>query len=129
MRTNIRKEGDYTIVELSGFIDVESAEPVAEFIEDAFHNNEETKLIVDMSNLRFVGSTGISNFVKEIRVFNKMRMKPSYYGMRSEFVRIFRMHEDQDTFDIVGNVDEAKRAALGRFNEWQAQTERSRETH
>ncbi|HVJ64151.1 MAG TPA: STAS domain-containing protein [Bdellovibrionota bacterium] len=129
MRTNIRKEGDYTIVELSGFIDVESAEPVAEFIEETFESNEKTKMIVDMSNLRFVGSTGISNFVKEIRVFNKMRMKPTYYGMRSEFVRIFRLHEDQDKFDIVNSVDDAKRQALARFVEWQAATERSKETH
>lgn len=129
MRTNIRKDGDYTVLELSGFIDVESAEPVAEFIEDAFQTNTGTKMIVDMSNLRFVGSTGIANFVKEIRVFNKMRMKPTYYGVKSEFVRIFRMHEDSDSFEIVGTATEAKHAALARFNLWQAQTERSTETH
>ena len=130
MRTNIRKEGDYTIVELSGFIDVESAEPVAEFIEEAYDVNSKTKMIVDMSNLRFVGSTGISNFVKEIRVFNKMRMKPTYYGMKSEFVRIFRMHEGQeDTFEIVATADDAKRMAVARYDEWQAATERSKETH
>ena len=129
MRTNIRKDGEYTVLELSGFIDVESAEPVAEFIEDAFQANTGTKMIVDMSNLRFVGSTGISNFVKEIRVFNKMRMKPTYYGVKSEFVRIFRMHEDSDSFEIVATADEAKRAALARFNQWQAQTLRSTETH
>lgn len=129
MRTNIRKEGDYTIVELSGFIDVESAEPIAEFIEETFDVNDKTKMIVDMSNLRFVGSTGISNFVKEIRVFNKMRMKPTYYGMKSEFVRIFRMHEETDTFEIVATADDAKRMAMSRFDEWQAATERSKETH
>jgi anti-anti-sigma factor len=129
MRTNVRKDGDYTVIELSGFIDVESAEPIAEFIEEAFDVNDQTKMIVDMSNLRFVGSTGIANFVKEIRVFNKMRMKPTYYGMKSEFVRIFRLHEDKDTFEIVGTAEEAKRMALLRFNEWQASTERSTETH
>lgn len=129
MRTSIRKEGEYTILELSGFIDVESAEPVAEFIEDTFGKHQDAKMIVDMSKLRFVGSTGIANFVKEIRVFNKMRMKPTYFGMKSEFVRIFRMHEEGEAFDIVTTAEEAKVAALSRFNSWQAQTERSTETH
>lgn len=130
MRTSIRKDGIYTIVELSGFIDIESADPVTEFIEETFEHNRDTKMIVDMSNLRFVGSTGISNFVKEIRVFNKMRMKPTYFGMKSEFVRIFRLHEEQEgAFDIVSTAEEAKHAALVRFNEWQAATERSHETH
>lgn len=129
MRTNIRKDGDYTVLELSGFIDVESAEPIAEFIEDTLGKRNDAKMIVDMSNLRFVGSTGISNFVKEIRVFNKMRMKPTYYGMKSEFVRIFRMLEDDNTFEIVDTAEEAKRTALARFEAWQAQTDRSTETH
>jgi len=129
MRTNIKKDGDYTIVELSGFIDVESAEPFAEMVEGTINPKGEQKVIIDMSNLRFVGSTGISNFVKEIRVFNKLRMKPTYIGMKSEFVRIFRLFEDKDPFEITENLEAAKQAAVSRFTDWQATTERSKETH
>jgi len=131
LRTKIIQEGDITCVELSGYLDFEAAYPIADTIEAIYRKTGDghARVVIDMSALEFVGSSGIASFVKNLRVFNKLRMKPAYFGVKSEFVKLFRVFEDQHAFEIVSSKEAAKQAAIVRFEEWQIRTLRSKRTH
>lgn len=108
MKTLIRNIDGTTIVELSGYIDYEAMTPLTQHLEELYKKNSSARVVINLRGLNFVGSSGISSFVKKLRMFNRMRMKPSYCGMKSEFQRMFRLFEDQGSFDIFDNEDEAR---------------------
>lgn len=129
MKSKISQVGEVTVIEIAGYLDFENANPIARSIEDVYRVDPNTKLVIDLSNLEFVGSSGISSFVKSLRVFNRMRMKPAYCGLKSEFVRLFRAFEENSPFDIWPELEGAKDSALRRYQEWEARTLRSKRTH
>jgi len=129
MKTRISQEGDVTIVELSGYLDFETARPLADSIVRLYEADKQTRLVINLVGLEFVGSSGISSFVKAMRGFNSMRIKPSYFGVKSEFLRLFRLFEENEPFDIFASKDEATTAALERYNRWQMTSPRSKRTH
>lgn len=129
MKSKISQTGEFTLIEISGYLDFENANPVAQSIEVLYKDNKNAKVIIDLSGLEFVGSSGISNFVKSLRSFNRLRMKPAYCGMKSEFVRLFRAFEEGNPFDIWPEMALAKDSAIKRYAEWEAKTLRSKRTH
>ena len=129
MKTRILKAADVTLIELSGYLDFENANPIAKSIEDLYKGDQNAKIVIDLTKLEFVGSSGISSFVKSLRSFNRLRMKPAYCGMKSEFVRLFRAFEEAAPFDIWPEMEDARSAAMRRYAEWEAKTLRSKRTH
>lgn len=129
MKTRISSVGEITVVEISGYLDFENANPIAKSIEDLYSKDKGAKVVIDLSRLEFVGSSGISSFVKSLRVFNKLRMKPAYCGMKSEFIRLFRAFEENSPFDIWDGMEDARSAAMKRYAEWEMKTPRSKATH
>lgn len=129
MKTRISQEGDLTIVELSGYLDFEAANPIADSLQSIYSRNTAAPILIDMSKLEFVGSSGIASFVKNLRVFNKLKMKPAYFGVKSEFVKLFRVFEEHHPFEVLEDREAASAAALVRFEEWQTKTLRSKRTH
>ena len=129
MRARIRNEGQFTIVELEGYLNFESALPIQDYINDIYKLNKEARILVDLKSLQFVGSSGVSNFVKGLRVFNRLKMKPFYFGVKPEFIRMFRAFEEDTPFEVHTSKADAFEAALARYNEWQANQERSKATH
>ena len=129
MKANIKKENGCTVVELTGFIDYETLTPLTRQLQEIYKTNEASKVVINMRGLNFVGSSGISTFVKSLGVFNRLRMKPSYCGLKTEFQRMFKLFEDRGNFEILENEEEAKQASYNRYQEWQQRTHRSSETH
>ena len=60
MQAKIHKNGDITVVQLEGRIDFETTEPFRETCQDLLLNN---KVVFNLSELSFVGSSGIGAFV------------------------------------------------------------------
>lgn len=129
MKTRITTEGEVTVVELSGYLDFESARPIKDSIDVVYKANQNAQVVIDLRALEFVGSSGVSTFVKSMRVFNTLRMKPCYFGVKNEFVRLFRAFAEEEPFEVMDNKDAAKTASLARWNRWQMTTERSKATH
>lgn len=129
MKASIRAEGDVTIVEMSGYLDFENAKPAADSLEGIYRMNATAKVVVDMSGLEFVGSSGISAFVKGLRCYNKLKVKPSYCGVKAEFMRLFRVFEEEEAFEISDSQQAAKDSAMMHYQQWEMRTQRSKRTH
>jgi anti-anti-sigma factor len=129
MKASIRNDGDFTILDISGYLDFENSRPVAESIGELYSKNQGSKILINLEELEFVGSSGISAFVKSLRVFNRMRIKPVYFGLKSEFIKLFRLFEGADPFEIFDDLTAAKSAAVMRYQVWQETRNLSKETH
>ncbi len=129
MKSVIRNEGDVTVVELSGYLDFESSNPLKSSIGVIYNTNKDAQIIIDLNGLEFVGSSGVSTFVKVMKIFNRLKMKPFYYGVKSEFIKLFRAFEEDTPFEVMDNKEAAVEASLLRYKLWEMQTDRSKSTH
>jgi hypothetical protein len=57
-----------------------------------------------------------------LKVFNRASVKPSYFGLKSEFQRMFRLFEDKDVFDICETEEVARQTTRMRFADWKTKS-------
>jgi anti-sigma B factor antagonist len=109
MEARIRKDGDITVVDLSGRLDFESAEPFRETCHDLLSNS---KVVFNLKDLSFVGSSGIGSFVNTLRDFSQNNpMAPRFCYVRTEFQKLFTANNDKDF-----KIFEDEETAIGSFN-------------
>lgn len=110
MQAKIRKDGDITVVELKGRLDFETAEPFRETCNDVLANS---KVVFNLSELSFVGSSGIGAFVNTLRDFSRNNaVPPRFCAVRTEFQKVFKA-TDEAAFRLF----EDEPTALGSFIE------------
>ncbi len=109
MQAKIRRDGDITVVDLKGRLDFETAEPFRETCQDILSN---TKVVFNLSELSFVGSSGIGAFVNTLTEFAKTSpVPPKFCNVRSEFRKVFKASEQP--FQIFDD----ERTAVTSFND------------
>lgn len=127
MKTIIRKLGDTVIVTMDGHLDFGTYVPLREQLgrllsparsseEDvmgiASHDSPPSpKIIFNLKNLEFVGSSGISSFVQTLKEFNEqLSVKPKYCNVRSEFKRIIKAFDESEAFEFFDSEEGAKQS-------------------
>jgi anti-sigma B factor antagonist len=98
MKVCIREEGNKVTVEVDGFLNFESPKPFAAALVEIYTKNPKARVFINLGTLSFVGSSGISNFVKAVRDFNAHVPQPIYSGLRPEFIKMFRLFEGPRPF-------------------------------
>ncbi|MEO5971250.1 MAG: STAS domain-containing protein [Bdellovibrionia bacterium] len=115
MKTEIKKNGDTIIVNMDGLLDFDTYLPLREDL-SKLTRNENTdsvprKIIFNLENLEFVGSSGISSFVQTLKEFNaSATTKPRYCNVKSEFRRIIKAFDETELFQIYENEDRARKS-------------------
>lgn len=106
MQAKLEKKEDVTIVHLSGRIDYESAD---RFKETCIKMLMDQKLIFNLENLSFVGSSGITPFVETMSVLSQQNNgQVKFCRVSIEFKKIFEscplkyceLYDDVDTARI-----------------------------
>lgn len=115
MKTQVKKIGDTIVVVMDGKLDFETHLPLREdlsrIIDQAKTDSVPKKIIFNLENLEFVGSSGISAFVQTLREFNNQApTRPRYCNVRSEFRRIIKAFDESDLFDFYDNEERARQS-------------------
>jgi len=120
MKTQIKKDGDTVVVSIDGKIDYETQVPLKDELQrltrQALHEADTTKtdavatkVIFNLKNLEFVGSSGISNLVQTLKDFNtRSELKPRYCHVRSEFQKIIKAFDEEQGFEIFDTEERAR---------------------
>lgn len=93
MEAKLKNQGEITIVTISGSLDIERTQP---FREACLKHFLSKKVIFNMEQASFVGSTGLQSFIDTLKVLtseNSHGMK--VVCVKSEFKRIFQNIEHQ----------------------------------
>lgn len=120
MKTAIRKTGDTLIVTMDGRLDFGTYVPLREQLSRLVAKEEfqrassdaaPAKIIFDLKNLEFVGSSGISSFVQTLKEFNEqMSVRPKYCNVKSEFKRIIKAFDEESLFEFFDSEEGAKKS-------------------
>lgn len=105
MKAQIKKVGDTIVVAIGGKIDYETAEPFKENLKkianSAKTDSTPTKVIFDMENLEFVGSSGITQFIQTLKDFGvRTDQKARIMKASSEFKKVMRAYDEEQTFEF-----------------------------
>ena len=85
-----KQDGNVITFELEGHLDFETTIQFEETCRNLIERNGDVKVIFNMERLKFVGSSGINQFIKVLKEFNGMDRKPRLVRLSSEFQKIFR---------------------------------------
>lgn len=113
MKTSIKRDQNTVVVKLNGTVDYETQESFKENLSKVVRSTQKTdsapiKIIVNLENLEFVGSSGISSFVQTLKDFNaRTGIRPKYCNVASEFQKIIKAFDEEAQFDFYDNQDDA----------------------
>jgi anti-anti-sigma factor len=115
MKTQMKKVGDTLVVIMNGKLNFETALPLREdlgrLIRQASTDSAPKKIIFNLEQLDFVGSSGISSFVQTLRDFNDSApVKPRYCHVKSEFQKVIKAFDATDGFEFYENEEGAKKS-------------------
>ena len=101
-----RHNGDVLIFELEGQLDFETTQQFQETCESLITKTASQRVVFNLGKLKFVGSSGINQFIRILREFNALDEKPKLCSLSPEFDRVFKAYQtSRNPFDIT--VDEA----------------------
>jgi len=89
MEAKVLKKNGVTVVNLKGYIDIETAEPFREACRKSLSKSE--KVIFNLEGLNFVGSHGILPFVETLNdLCDNESVQVKFCSVSSEFQKIFK---------------------------------------
>lgn len=99
-----RQEGNTVIFNLEGHLDFETIVQFEESCKKVLNQVTAPRIVVNMESLKFVGSSGINQFVKVLKTINHQSLKPKLVKVSPEFEKILRALETvRNPFDIFEN--------------------------
>ena len=115
MKTQFRKSGDAIVVEVSGQITFESNLPLKDHLYGLAKalrtDSSPTRVIFNLEDLEFVGSSCISAFIQTLKEFNSLSpTRPRYCGVGSEFQKIIRAFDNEQDFAFYDDEAGARRS-------------------
>jgi anti-anti-sigma factor len=107
-----KPEGSILILELEGHLDFETTLQFEDTFNSLVEKNHASGVVFNLQKLKFVGSSGINQFVKVLKDFNNGEVKPKFCFVSSEFSKIFRAYQTtRNPFDIFEDEGQARAAA------------------
>lgn len=105
MKTSVKKEGNVYRIQVEGYLDFESQEPLRKELKEVSDKlksqTQPDSIIFDFENLQFVGSSGISRFISTLRSFSEESpIRPKYCNVGSEFQRLMKAFDHEDLFEF-----------------------------
>ena len=103
------------VVTMDGKLDYETQEPLKQdllrLVNNAKTDSTPTKIIFNLENLDFVGSSGISAFIQTLKDFgNRASMKPRFCNVKSEFRKVMKAFDEEEAFEFFDNEDRARKS-------------------
>lgn len=115
MKTKIKKIGDTMVVCMDGKLNFETQEALSRDLrrlaDEAKVDSVPKKIIFNLENLDFVGSSGISSFVQALKDLNNAApTRPRYCNVKSEFQRVMKAFDEADAFEFFDNEERARKS-------------------
>lgn len=95
MNLRARQEGNVLIFELEGHLDFETAVQFKDACREVIKIKNAEQVVFNLEKLKFVGSSGINQFIKVMKEFNSKKDKPKICAPSSEFEKLFRALQTQ----------------------------------
>lgn len=106
MELKTKKVDDIRIIELEGRLDVHLSMEI-EIAVNQIIDNGDIKIIFDLSNAKYLSSSGLRILIAALRKLNKLDGKLVLVNLNDAVRKIFEVVELIDLFEIYPSVEEA----------------------
>lgn len=106
IKVEIEKKEDKAIIHLQGFLDAHNADMFSDALNKVMAEGL-VKIIVDLENLEYLGSSGLEVILSKIRSLRDKGGDIRLASMSDKIFRIFDLLGLSTFFKIYGSVDEA----------------------
>ncbi len=105
MKARIKNNKDSIVLYVGGKVDYETQDSVCQFINQTIERNQKDetpkKIIMNFEALDFVGSSGITQFVQQLKqIHHDNHTTPKYCSVRSEFQKIIKAFDEENEFEF-----------------------------
>lgn len=107
-QVQIEKRESYIFVSMQGELTLGCTAEVKEKVKDYAERNQQYHLIVDMSDVSFIDSSGLGVMVAWFKMCNQSQGKLVFCGLNSHVSRIIGYAKLDKIFNIVDTVAEAE---------------------
>jgi anti-anti-sigma factor len=108
MNLKAKQDGEVIIFELEGQLDFETTQQFQTTCESLIRKNNTRRVVFNLDRLKFVGSSGINQFIKVLKAFNGTELRPKICHLSSEFQKVFKAYQTaRNPFEIYENEKEA----------------------
>ena len=105
----LRPSGDAAIVVAEGEIDIFTAPRLQEALQEALQSGIR-RLIVDITNVSFIDSTGLSVLIDASRRLQERGARLEIVGSQANVTRVFKLTRLEDVFAFYATREEASAA-------------------
>jgi len=108
MESRTHTEGSYTIIELEGEVDLSCSPDARKVILDVLKSGQH--LLVDLSNVTYIDSSGVASLVEGYQVAKKKKLKFGLVGVSQSALGVLVLARLDKIFPIHATVQERIRA-------------------
>lgn len=108
-QVQIEKNEQYVLVTLQGEMTLGCTAEVKEKVKEYAELNQQYHLIVDMTGVSFIDSSGLGVMVAWFKMCNQQQGKLVFCGLNSHVSRIIGYAKLDKIFSIVENIEEAEK--------------------
>ncbi len=107
MELKTKKVNNVIVAYLSGRLDVHLSADVEKEINKIINNEPTCHLLLNLSDVEYMSSSGLRIFVSTMRILKESKRKLYLCNMNSAVKKIFEVVELMDMFDIFETEEEA----------------------
>ncbi len=104
---NIEREGTCSVVSISGDVDLYSSPELRETVLDLFRNREQQKVILNLSEVNYVDSSGIASLVEGLQEAKKHAARLILVGLNEGPRHVLELTRLLNVFEIAESEEEA----------------------
>jgi anti-sigma B factor antagonist len=107
MDLNVKRTGTRSVVQVEGDIDLHSSPELRETVLDLFRNRKQEQVIINLTGVSYIDSSGIASLVEGLQEARKMNGRFVLVGLRDgprhvlELTRLLNVFEIAETEEAV----------------------------
>jgi anti-sigma B factor antagonist len=101
----IRKEGSYTIISLSGELDLSCSSEARKQILACVESNDH--VLVEMADVEYIDSSGIASLVEGLQTANRKQLEFALVSVSKSAMQVLRIARLDNIFPIYGSIADA----------------------
>jgi len=110
MNISTRQQGNSTLVDVHGDIDLYNSPEVRKIILEELKEKKVARLIVNLTGVRYIDSSGVASLVEGLKVSRTMSSRFMLYGLSPAAREVLELSRLIRVFEVYGTEQEALQA-------------------
>jgi anti-anti-sigma factor len=107
MEINVKRDGPASVVYVTGDVDLYSSPQLRETILDLFQNRAQERVIVNLSNVEYIDSSGIASLVEGLQEARRRKGRFVLTGLNEGPRHVLELTRLLNVFEIAKSEEEA----------------------